>query len=157
MLAGNRGGLDSEADKLINYKNNEGDVTVADVRHVCSGYEVFNIFELADQIVAGKTKLVLKMMGKLLSDGNSPITITTLLQQHFICLYLVKNGKKPLDRRNWLVPKFREQAARYDNASLEKAVLQIAQTDADFRRSKMKPETALELLVLSLMANRNRG
>ena len=150
LLSGSRGGLESEINKLIDYKNSGDTVTIEDIKVISSGYEVYNIFSLADEIITGKTHAVLKMIKLLLSDGNSPVTIGTLLQQHFISLYLVKNGKRPLGNRNFLIPKFRSQASRYENYRLEEIIIEIATIDAEFRRQRIKQDMGLEMLVLNL-------
>ncbi len=150
LIAGNRGAVEAEVAKLVNYKEPGETVSVEDVKRIAAGYEIFNVFQVADLIVAGDPAKVLRAIENLLANGNSPVTITTLLQQHFISLYLVKNGKKPLGRRGFLIPKLSEQAAKYDNNQLEQIIIEIAATDSDLRRQKLKPEMALEMLALTL-------
>lgn len=153
MLAGSHGGFQSEIDKLIDFKSSGETVTIDDIRKVCSGYEVFNIFDLADSIIAGQTKLVLKMINRLLADGNGPVTIGILLQQHFMSLFLVKGGRNPLGNRQWLANKFRGQAVQYTSERLEQIIRDIARCDANMRGGDLKPEAALEMMVLGLMRN----
>lgn len=155
LLGGSRGGLEAEIAKLINYAAPGESITVEAIREVSSGYEVFNIFELADLVVACKTRQVLKMIRSLLAGGNSPATLTSLLQQHFISVYLVKNGHKPLGNRSFLTAKFRQQGHRFSNERLEQIIIDIAATDAGLRKSGPKPEVAFEMLVLE-MARENR-
>jgi DNA polymerase-3 subunit delta len=152
MLSGNRGGFQGEVDKLINYKQSGETVTVDDIKQICCGYEVFNIFDLADRIVERQTRLVLKMVDKLLSDGSSPVMIGILLQQHFMNLLLVQGGHNPMGNKAWLKSKFLQQAGRYDAARLEQIVCDIARCDADLRGGNLKPEPTLEMLVLGLMS-----
>jgi len=150
LIAGNRGAIETEVAKLVNYKEPRETVSVEDVKRIAAGYEIFNVFQVADLIVAGDPGKVLRAIEALLANGNSPVTITTLLQQHFISLYLVKNGKKPLGRRGFLIPKLSEQAAKYDNSQLEQIIIEIAATDSELRRQRLKPETALEMLALTI-------
>ncbi|MCK4301628.1 MAG: DNA polymerase III subunit delta [candidate division Zixibacteria bacterium] len=157
LVSGNRGGLDTEVAKLINYKTEGGSVTVEDVRAVSAGYEAYDIFELADGIIEGRPRTVLKMIKTLLAGGHSPVFIATLLQQHFTCLYLVKHGKKPLGNRAFLIPKFRRQAAGYDSHRLEQIIIEIARTDSEFRRGRLKPETALDMLAMNLAHEKQSG
>lgn len=148
MVAGNRGGLDTEVSKLVNFLEPEATVTSDDVRRVCSGYEVYNVFELADRLVEGRTDFVLKMLRTLIADGNHPILISTLLQQHFVSLYLVKNGKQPLGRRGWMLPRFKSQASRFSEPALEQILIDLAVADADLRRSPLSDEQVLEQLAI---------
>ncbi|MEW5994089.1 MAG: hypothetical protein AB1744_06810, partial [Candidatus Zixiibacteriota bacterium] len=93
----------------------------------------------------------------LLAGGYTPSTLVTLMLQHFMSLYLVKNGKPPVGNRNFLIPKFNEQARRFDQGRLEQIVLDIADTDAELRRTRFKPDMALEMLALRLMGERRRA
>lgn len=151
LVAGSLGPMEAEINKLINYKQAGETVTESDISAVCSGYAKYSIFALADEIVAGRTKMVLQMIGKLITDGNPPFVIASLLQAHFISLYLVKAGKKPLGNRTFLVPKFRQQAGQYDQSRLEQIIIEIAATDAEFRQQALKPEAALEILALKMI------
>ena len=150
LVAGNRGALEMETSKLVNYKQTGETVSVEDVRQIAAGYEVFNIFQVADVIVAGNTRKVLQMIESLLAAGNSAATVISLMLQHFISLYLVKNHKKPLGRRGFLIGKFTEQAVKYDNSRLEQIIIDIADAEAQLRRGGFKPAMALEVLALTL-------
>jgi DNA polymerase-3 subunit delta len=151
LIAGNRGALEVELEKIIDYKAPGQELTVEDVRTVTSGYQVYSIFELADEIVQGNQARVLKHIHSLLAEGNSPTGALFFLGQHFISLYLVKNGKALEPYRRWLTSKFREQAENFDNPQLEQAILEVARVDAALRRERQKPQPVLEQLALSLM------
>ncbi len=154
LIAGNRGALEAELNKLIDYKGKGGIVTEKDIKEIVAGYEVFNMFQLADNIVNGKSSRVLKMIDGLYSDGIGPTVLASLLQQHFISLYLVKNDKKPVGNRGFLIPNFKRQAQNYSNKQLEQIVIEIAELDSELRLGKIKPETAFEMLVLNLISKR---
>lgn len=150
MVAGNRGGFESEVNKLIDYKESGNTISVADVRATCVGYEVYNVFALADQIVAQDTHQVLKMVRKLLADGQSPIGIVTLLQNHFVGLYLAKGGLRPAGPP-FVVNRYQRQAPRYELGQIEAAIDSIARTDANLRGGDVEPRMALEMLALELL------
>ncbi len=150
-IAGNRGGLEGEVNKLIDFVPKGGTITIDEIRRVCSGYEVFNVFELADQIVAGSTARVIKMLDKLLVDGQSPVGILTLLQGHFMSLYLVRGGRRLSGPRAWLTSRFAEQARRYSNERLESIICELAAADADLRGGPLKPESTLQTVIVGLM------
>ena len=150
LLAGNRGAVETELSKLVNYKSNGETVDIEDVKNLTNGFEVFSVFELADFVIDGKTAKVLKMLRSLIAEGNAPVQLTSLLQQHFSTLYLVKNGKPPIGNRSFLIYKFKPQAAKYSNERLEQIIIEIAETDAKLRRFGMAPEMTLEVLAMSL-------
>jgi len=156
LIFGNRAALESETDKLVNYKQSGETVSVDDIKQLVTGYEVYNIFQVADVIVAGNTRKVLQMIDSLLASGNNPSTVVTLMLQHFISLYLVKNHKKPLGRRGFLTAKFMEQAAKYDDHRLEQIIISIANTEAELRKQRFKPEMALQILALTLTGEGKR-
>lgn len=151
LVAGSRGALEVELTKLANFKESGEKVSVTDIKSISAGYEVFGIFDLADEIVAGDAKKVFNMVRSLLSEGNSPATLTALMQQHFTSLYLVKNDKSPLGRRAFLTHKLRQQAQKYDNSRLEEIIIEIAEADRQLRHKGVKPETTLEMLVMTLV------
>jgi len=153
LIAGNMGPMESEISKLTNYRRAGETVTVDDISAVCSGYASYNVFSLADEIVAGRTRTVLQMIERLIADGNSPVLIASLLQQHFISLYLVKHSKKPLGRRDFMAARLRQQAAGYDRGRLERIIIEIAATDAEFRKQAIAPTAALEMLALKIISD----
>ena len=151
LIAGNRGALDVETEKLINYRQPGETITTDDIRKLAAGYEVYSIFELADKIVAGNTLQVLAQVKQVLAEGTSPTGVLYHLGAHFVSLYLVKNGKPLEARRRFLTQRFRSQAGKYSNQQLERMIIQIGETDAELRRTPLKPETLLESLILQLM------
>lgn len=150
LISGNRGALESEINKLIDYKSPGETINAIDVRKICHGYEAYSLFELSDLIITGNTAKVFKMIHALLAEGKSAVFLTSLLQSHFSSLYLVKNNKKPLGNRSFLIYKFRQQSAKYSNQRLEQIIIDIAQTDARLRQMGMPPKTTFESLVMTL-------
>ncbi len=150
LLAGNRGAIETELAKLIDYVGKDGSIEFTDVKNLVNGFEVFTVFEIADYVVARQTSKVLQMLKQLIAEGNSPVVLMTLLQQHFSTLYLVRNGKPPIGNRGWMVAKFKTQAAKYSNQQLEHIIMQIAEADANLRRFGMTPVMTLEVLAMSL-------
>jgi len=152
LISGNRGALEVELNKLVDYKLENETIEVEDIKKISTGFEVFKIFDLADLVVAGNSKKVLQMVNLMLAEGNSPSTFTTLLQQHFISLYLVKNGKSLLGNRNWpaLVQKMKTQAGKYSNDRLEDIIIKIAEVESDLRHGGIQPNTILQMLAMTL-------
>ena len=150
LVAGNRGALVSETSKLVNYRQKGETVTIDDIRQLAAGYEVHDIFQVADVVIAGDTARVLRAIESLVATGTQPSNLISLMLQHFISLYLVKNGKKPLGKRGFLTAKFAEQATRYDNRRLEQIIIEIAEAEAELRRGRFKPAMALQILALTL-------
>jgi DNA polymerase-3 subunit delta len=152
LVAGNRGALEAELGKLISYKADGTPVTRRDIEQIAAGYEVYNVFELADHVIAGNHGHVLKMVERLLAGGDSATGLLYFLSQHFISLYLVKAGKNLEPYRRWLESRFREQARKFELTQIESIIVSIARVDADLRRRRTRPELELDRLVLEIMA-----
>lgn len=150
-VAGNRGAIDNETEKLIAYKEAGSAVTVEDIRGMVGGYEVFVIYDLANDIVAGETLRVLKQIRALIADGNGATGILFFISKHFIELYLVKNGKPLESSRRWLAWKYREQTGRLSNERLERIIIANAEADAGMRQSRIPPDIILEMLAIQLV------
>ncbi len=146
----NRGAIQAETEKLINYFDDGDRVHQEDVVRLCSGHEVFDIFAVADSLMAGDTYGTLKMIRRLTAEGNSEVAIITLLNQHLLSVYLVKNGHRPLGNRDFLRGKFEQQGRYYSNAQLEYMITATAAVDSKLRTTGVKREVALESLILSL-------
>lgn len=151
MIAGNRGALEREADKLIEYKERSGEVTLDDVRMICSGFEVYDVFKLADYVVDGDRRQVFKMLHKLMAGGDVSGALLFSLGQHFINLYLLRTGGQIPPRFRWLTRTLQPQANRFSEEQLERFIIKTAETQSDMRKGRVKPEAAMEMLMLSVM------
>ncbi|RKX26005.1 MAG: hypothetical protein DRP45_04645, partial [Candidatus Zixiibacteriota bacterium] len=60
----------------------------------------------------------------------------------------VKHGKPIEPYRRWLVPRFRDQAARFGSRQLERMIVKVAESDSVLRRQTPRPSQILEELVL---------
>ncbi|MGH8015501.1 MAG: DNA polymerase III subunit delta, partial [Candidatus Zixiibacteriota bacterium] len=150
LVDGDKGGLESELNKLTDYKSEGEIVTVEDIRRISAGHEIFNIFDLGDVVIEARTQKILRMLNSLLGAGTSVDFLIFLLQQHFISLYLVKNGKSPVGKRGFLIYKFREQARNFSNQRLEQIILDLAQANTDLRYQNVPQTLVLETLTLKL-------
>ncbi len=157
MLAGNLGAVVGEVDKLANFRQPGETVTYDDVAGIVAGYEVFSIFELADLVAQGSASEVLHMLERLMLEGNSPVSLCTFITQHFLRLYLIRNGKPLPGNFAWLERRLRPQAARYEPARLEQIIKDLAETDAELRGGNLPPKLALEILVVGLVSGRRNG
>jgi DNA polymerase-3 subunit delta len=157
LVDGDRGGLEGELNKLLNYKEKGERVETFDIEKSVIGHEQYNVFELADLIVQGDVSKAMRMIHSLLYKGVNEIQLAHLLQQHFTSLLLVKSGKNPLGNRHYFIGKFRGQASGYTIERLEEIIIEIAAADADLRRGAIKKETRLEMLILALAGEKKVG
>lgn len=157
MIAGDHGALTAEINKLANYKQPGETISEQDVRTMTSGYQVFQMWDVGNHITTGNGTQVLTCLRTMIAEGNSPTAILYFIGQHFVSLYLVKNGKPVPDaKRQWLANQYRQQARGFSADQLERIVLQIADTDAQLRRlpPHVKPEMILESLAMQLVSSK---
>lgn len=152
LVDGDRGGLESELNKLTNYKESGETITVDDIRNVSSGYQLFDVFELGDVIIDGNAKKTFQMVQTLLGAGASVDNLIVLLLQHFLSVYLVKNGRPAVGNRNFpfLLAKFRQQAKGFTNNRLEQMLIDLAQANTEVRHQRLPAELVLETLTFKL-------
>ncbi len=153
---GDMGGLIREVEKLIDYIGEAGIIRKEDVLAVCSDYQMFKIYELADQVANRNLDRALDIVNFLIRKGETPSGITFWLSEHFIDLYLVKNNKPLPAYKRKMSWKFNKQVDLFDNDQLESIIKQIAETDVDLR-SNIKPEqTIVEKLIFNICLTKNR-
>ncbi|MEW6050850.1 MAG: DNA polymerase III subunit delta [Candidatus Zixiibacteriota bacterium] len=157
LVAGNRGAVETETDKLIDLKESGAVITADDVRLTGVGYAVFSVFDLGEQIVTRNVALALKQVQALIADGNTPSGILTILFGHILSLYQVKNGRRLEPFRRWLEGKFRAQAEQFDNRTLEQMMIDITETIAETRKTGANDVLLLEALIIKLLSEEKKA
>lgn len=153
LIAGDHGALTAEVNKLINYKQPGDTITEDDVRKMAAGYQVFQLWDIGNYITAGNSLKVLTCLRTMVAEGNSATSVLFFIGQHFVTLYMVKNGKPiPDPKRAWLANQYRPLTRGFSNEQLERIITQIADTDSLLRRlpAHVKPELILETLAMQL-------
>ena len=153
LIAGDHGALTAEVNKLINYKQTGETISEDDVRKMAAGYQVFQLWDIGSYITAGNSLKVLTCLRTMVAEGNTATAVLYFIGQHFVTLYMVKNGKPiPDPRRAWLANQYRPLARGFSNEQLERIITQIADTDSLLRRlpPHVKPELILETLAMQL-------
>jgi DNA polymerase III delta subunit len=153
LIAGNFGALQSEVEKIIHYKKDQGSdhVSVDDVKDVCSGFEMYTVFQLGQYVAERDVTRALKMVDQLISiQSGVSGAILYFLGEHFVLLYLLRNGKRLPGRRAWKAAQLRPQAEQFTSERLEEIILKIADTTARMRRKQADSRLAMEALVVEL-------
>lgn len=157
LCGGSRGRLDSELAKLINYARPDELIGPETVLRLCTGHELHSIFDLSDAIVDGNAGQTISQIRQLVAEGTPPSTLLALIHGHIVALYLVKSGKGSLGRREFLRPKFQQQASRFQAGWLEAAIIAVAEADAQLRNAAVPPQLTLEALALSLVNQKRKS
>lgn len=151
--------LANELDKLATYVGDGGTITVDDVRKLSAQVQEARIFDLTDALAQRNQKQALTILHDLLADGEPPIRLISTIITQVRALLLVKELSQKGMRAAQIAttvgiaPFVAEKAARqvgkFTPAQLEHAYRQLLATDASLKRSRMTPEMALDLLVVS--------
>jgi DNA polymerase-3 subunit delta len=151
--------LANELDKLATYVGDGGTITVDDVRKLSAQVQEARIFDLTDALAQRNQKQALTILHDLLADGEPPIKLISTITSQVRSLLLVKELSQKglrsaqiaatLGMAPFLADKAARQVSKFTAAQLEVAYRQLLATDASLKRSRMTPEMALDLLVVS--------
>ncbi|SYZ74282.1 hypothetical protein TRIP_C60552 [Candidatus Zixiibacteriota bacterium] len=156
MLAdGNMGGLTEEINKLINFIGPGGKVAKENIAQICSNYQVFDIYELANTAARGEFDRALQIINFYLKEGERASGILFWLGDHFADLYLIKN-RKPIavwkQSRSMYIKALRTQAGFFENEDLEKILELLSDADIDLRNNIRPESMVLERLIFNICA-----
>jgi DNA polymerase-3 subunit delta len=154
--------LANELDKLATYVGKGATINVEDVRQLSAQVQEARIFDLTDALAQRNRKQALNILHDLLSDGEPPLKLLSTITTQVRTLLLVKDlsGKglrgaqiaSTLSMAPFIVDKSLRQVHNFTPAQLEQAYRQLLATDAALKRSRLTPEMALDLLVISFGA-----
>ena len=147
---GDLGGLGEELNKVINYVGKGGTIKREDIAAICSDYQSFKIHELINMIIKGEISRAIEISETLLSQGESGSAILYQLGEHFVDLYLLKNGKSLPGRKKGTEWKYKGQTQVLSNSQLEKAIRLIAGADFDLRNNVKPEKMIIERLILNI-------
>lgn len=151
--------LANELDKLATYAGEGGTITDEDVRKLSAQVQEARIFDLTDALAQRDQKQALTILHDLLVDGEPPLKLISTITSQVRSLLLVKELSQKglrspqvaatLGIAPFIAEKAARQAGKFTPMQLEGAYRQLLATDAALKRSRMTPEMALDLLVLS--------
>lgn len=151
--------LANELDKLATYVGQGATINVEDVRQLSAQVQEARIFDLTDALALRNRKQALNLLHDLLSDGEPPLKLLSIITTQVRTLLLVKElaqkGMRApqiastLGMAPFIADKALRQVNNFTSAQLEGAYRQLLSTDAGLKRSRYTPEMALDLLVVS--------
>lgn len=109
-----------------------------------------DIFKTIDSLVLKNKKQALELIHKHLEKGDSPLYLLSMINFQFRNLLIVKSdgsGFGKLKLHPYVVKKTREQARKFSFEELKKIYQKIFEVDLAIKTGKIKPETALDLLI----------
>ncbi len=151
--------LANEIDKLATYVGEGKTINADDVRKLSAQVQEARIFDLTDALAQRNRKQALNILHDLLSDGEPPIKLISTITSQVRSLLLVKELSQKGMRSGaiastigmapFIAEKALRQVGNFTLPQLEGAYRQLLSTDAALKRSRIEPEMALDLLVIS--------
>ena len=151
--------LSNEIDKLASYVGEGKTINADDVRKLSAQVQEARIFDLTDALAQRNRKQALNILHDLLSDGEPPIklifTITSQVRTLLLVKELSQKGMRSaaiasaIGAAPFMVEKALRQVGNFTMPQLEEAYRQLLSTDGALKRSRIEPEMALDLLVVS--------
>lgn len=154
--------LANELDKLATYVGAGGTINAEHIRQLSAQVQEARIFDLTDALSQRNRKQALNILHDLLSDGEPPLKLISTITSQVRSLLLVKELSQKgmrtaqiastLGMAPFIVDKAYRQVGKFSMSQLEGIYRQLMATDAALKRSRLAPEMALDLLVVSFGA-----
>ncbi|WP_429885452.1 DNA polymerase III subunit delta [Geoalkalibacter halelectricus] len=160
------GEIRSELDKLCAYVAHGTLIDVEDVRQVISDTREESVFDLINAIGRRRPAEALRLLARMLDDGEPPLRILTLVVRHLRQLWqateLIKLGadRNEMAKRLRINPYFLDgllgQSKSFSAEEYRRAFVACLQTDLALKSSGGDPGALMEKLVLGLIQGEGR-
>jgi DNA polymerase-3 subunit delta len=151
--------LDQEIEKLLIYADGRP-VNTDDVRTLVSRARETSIFDLVDSVGRRQTDRALRLLHRLLDDGEAPLYLLAMLARQVRILIQVSELREQgltqkeiaarLKLHPYVVEKGLAQALNFDTGQLEAAHRRLVETDWSIKTGKTEDVLALDMLVVDL-------
>ena len=153
--------IDSELRKLSLYANGRR-VVVDDVREMVAYVREANIFQAVDAVIDGRTGVALRLIRRIMDDGNPAVYVLTMIARQVRLLLLAKDMEarrrpreeigRSLRLSGWVLNKTLQQARRLSMTHLVEAHARLVETDLTLKTKPIEDQLAIEILIAELTA-----
>ena len=159
LVGGDLDRLSFEVDKVCLYLGEAPEVGAEDVAAVTASLRPRAIYELTDAIGQQARPSALKLLHRLLDQGEAPLAVLGALANHFRRLIRAQdcrpmepsNVQKTLQLHPFAAKKLVDQARRFRPARLRYCLAAIRQTDEALKGAvPLAPSLAIERLVIAI-------
>ena len=155
--------IDSELRKLALYCGDRP-ASVDDVREMVAYVREANIFQAVDAVIDGRSDVALRLIGRIMDDGNPAVYVMTMIARQLRLLLMANDlmargeSQDQVGRRirlsGWVLNKTIQQARRISQANLEYMHSRLVETDLLLKTKPINEQLALEMLVAELTTRR---
>ena len=153
--------LANELDKLVLFIGPESMIRNGDVNHVAGASRQYNIFEMQKALGRGDITRTLRMLGNMLTEGESAAGIIVMLSRYLSVLWKLSLRKdkdipkselaKAVGVPAFFLNDYISASGRYREANLEKAFEQLMFADLLVKRGAVNIPLTLTIPLLALM------
>jgi len=155
------GEIQAELLKLCTYVGTRGLIDVEDVRQVVSDTRTESVFDLINAIGQRRAAEALRLLARMLDDGEPPLRILSLVVRHFRQLWQTAELLRQRVERSEMAKRLRinpyfldgliAQAKRFDSLEFRRALAACLEVDLSLKSSGGHPHALMERLVLDLV------
>jgi len=159
FAAGDMRRLANEIEKLATYAGPKGSVDMAALHQLTPLAQQARVFDLTDALARRERRQALIILHELLDAGEAPLSLIGMIAYQIRTLLLVKDlaergfrGPQIAQEAGlapFVVDKALVQARHFSFTQLEAAHHTLVQTDGLLKRSRLRPDLALDLLVMA--------
>jgi DNA polymerase-3 subunit delta len=152
--------LDQEIDKLISYVNGARPIREEDIRLLVSYTREANVFEMVDALGKKEKGRAVKLLHRLLEEGEHPLALFGMVIRQFRIMLQVKELAKygfprqaivkRLGLHRFVVEKGLEQARNFSIEQLEAIYNKLLETDVAIKTGRIDAVLALDTLIIGL-------
>jgi len=152
--------VDGELEKLVSYVGDRTLIEAADITAIVSDTRVESVFALTEAIGKGDADRALRLVHRLLDDGQAPLMILTMIVRHFRQMWRIRSLQarnlpaRELASQVGINPYFLKdlaaQARSFDENRYAPAFELFLVTDLALKSSGAEPVAHLEQLILGV-------
>ena len=157
------GKIQTEFEKLLNYVGDRNKVTREDIDAVVDKTVEYRVYDMLDNIMAGRSSLANEQMKYLKDNNEQPTDILGImmgkLSELLMCKLLSENGVSPQEmldyfdfkRPMFVVNKTIQESKRYGEPYLKRMIKKGLEYDVDIKSGLIDGWTAAELYLAELI------
>jgi len=152
--------VQGELEKLVGYLGERDLADENDVAAIVSDTRIESVFDLTDALGQGDSSTALKLLDRLLAEGQAPLMVLAMMTRHFRQMWKVREltaqkvPQSEYPKRVGVSPYFlkglMQQASRFDSQHYRQVFSQFLATDLALKSSGGDPKMNLEKLVLEI-------
>lgn len=152
--------LDNEIEKLLLYIGPKERIDLDDVKAVAGESKVDTVFGLADAIGDRNLARSLRILGKMLETGESPVAMVSMLTRYFTTLLKIREldrvqrssqqMAKMANVRQFLINGYIRRSRNFSIFELKRSFDLLLKADTHLKTSYQRPKMVMELLVYRL-------